>query len=117
MPQDLSNLLASTANELEQILSTKTVVGAPIQLNGSTVVPLLGVGFGLGVGSGSGKQAKQGDGDGQALACGGGVRPIAVIIADANGVRVEGIHGAAGSVVEKLADTVGKALGKVRVDP
>lgn len=111
MTQQLDDLLAATAKELEQILSTKTVVGAPIQLNGSTVVPLVSVGFGLGVGGGN--QPKQAAGDAKALAGAGGMKPIAVIIADANGVRVESIHGATGSVLEKVADTVGKALARL----
>jgi len=110
MNTDLTELLTATAKELEQILSTKTVVGTPLQLNGSTVVPLLSVGFGVGVGGGTGKHPKQGEGGGRGMGCGGGVKPIAVIIADQNGVRVESIHGAAGTVMEKIADTVGKVV-------
>lgn len=114
MASELNELLGATAKELEQVLSTKTVVGAPIQVEGSTIVPLLSVGFGLGVGGGGGKHPKQGEGEGQGLACGGGVKPIALIIADKNGVRVEGLHGAAASVLEKVVDTVGKTIEKSR---
>ena len=114
MSNALNDLLGATAKELEQVLSTKTVVGAPIQLEGSTIVPLVSVGFGLGVGGGGGKHPKQGEGEGQGIGCGGGVKPIAVIIADKNGVRVEGLHGAAASVLEKVVDTVGKTIEKSR---
>lgn len=114
MSNELNELLGATAKELEQVLSTKTVVGAPIQIDGSTIVPLLSVGFGVGVGGGGGKHPKQGEGQGHGVGCGGGVKPVAVIISDKNGVRVEGLHGAAASVIEKVVDTVGKTLEKSR---
>ena len=114
MSNELSELLSASAKELEQVLSTKTVVGAPIQLGESTVVPLLSVGLGLGVGGGGAQNAKQGEGRGQGVGCGGGVKPIAVIISDANGVRVESLHGAAASVIEKVVETVGKGMDKMK---
>ena len=47
------------------------------------------------------------------MACGGGVKPVAVVISDKNGVRVEALHGAAASVIEKIAETAGKTLERV----
>jgi uncharacterized spore protein YtfJ len=114
MTNELNELLAVTAKELEQVLNTKTIVGAPIQMDGCTIVPLISVGFGLGVGGGGGKHPKQGEGEGRGIACGGGVKPVAVIISDKNGVRVEGLHGAAASVIEKVVDTVDKSIARGR---
>ena len=113
MSTELNELLTASAKELEQVLSTKTVIGAPIQLGDSTVVPLISVGFGIGVGGGGGQHPKQGTGKGHGMACGGGVKPIAVVISDKNGVRVEALHGAAASVIEKVAETAGKTLERM----
>ncbi len=118
MDNELSELLAVSAKELEQVLSTKTVVGAPLQVGESTVIPLLSVGFGIGVAGGAGNNQKQGDGKGMAMGCGGGVKPIAVVISDSQGVRVESLHGPAASILEKVVDTVGKSIDKRKLsDP
>lgn len=117
MSNELSELLSASAKELEQVLSTKTVVGEPIALGDSIVVPLLSVGLGLGVGGGGGQHPKQGEGKAQGVGLGGGVKPIAVIISDKNGVRVEGLHGAAASVIEKVVDTVGKGIDRMKSSP
>lgn len=114
MSNELTALLNATAKELEQVLSTKTVVGAPIVMGDSTVVPLLSVGLGLGLGGGGANCPKSGEGKGQGVGCGVGVKPIAVIISDKNGVRLEGIHGAATSVIEKVVETVGKGFDRAQ---
>jgi uncharacterized spore protein YtfJ len=110
MDADVISLLSSTAKELETILTSKTVVGSPIQVGECTIVPLLSVGFGMGVGAGSGSDKKNGSGGGSGAACGGGVRPVAVVISDKNGVRVETILGSAASAAETIAETIGKVV-------
>lgn len=108
--QDVEKLFGTTVQELERMLSTKTVVGDPIQLGDHTLVPLISVGFGFGVGAGSGNDPKQGPGSGGGSAGGGGVKPIAIIVAGPDGVRIESVNTGAASVVEKVADTVGRAI-------
>lgn len=110
MDAEAISLLGSTAKELETILTSKTVVGTPIQLGDATILPLVSVGFGVGVGAGSGSDKKNGSGGGSGSAFGGGVKPIALLIADKNGVRLETILGSAASVAETIAETIGKVL-------
>jgi uncharacterized spore protein YtfJ len=110
MDDDLSRLLAATAKELETILNRKTVVGEPIELAGGTVVPLLSVGFGVGVGGGRGTDTKKGQGGATAMGCGGGVRPVALVISDVNGIRVESIKGGAASAAENIASTIAQVV-------
>lgn len=105
-------LLEATAKELENILSSKTVVGEPLQVDGKTVIPLISIGFGLGLGGGSGGGRKAGEGNGAAMGCGGGVRPVAVLISDDSGIRMEAIKGGAASVLEKVADNLGEVMKK-----
>ena len=112
MEDDLIKLLSSTAKELETILTSKTVVGDPIELHGDTVIPLISVGFGLAVAGGDGKHPKQGQGGGSGIGCGGGVKPIAVIISNQDGTRVESIKGGAASAAERIAETIGSVIRK-----
>jgi len=64
--EEVDSLVKTTLEEIEKVLSTRTVVGEPISIQGTTLIPLISVGFGFGAGSGSGKgEAKQkGEGTG-----------------------------------------------------
>ena len=114
MGDELTRLVSSAAKELETILTSKTVVGDPIQVDGHTIIPLVSVGFGLGVAQagGEGKNSKQGRSHGGGVGFGGGVKPIAVVISSADGVRVESIRGSTASAVERIAETIGSTIRK-----
>ena len=96
-------------NEIEKMLTTKTVVGDPITVEGNTLIPLINVGFGFGVGAGRGTDPKKGTGHGGGTGGGGGVKPVALVLINQKGVRVEPIKSGTASVMEKIAETVGKA--------
>lgn len=106
------DLLKATLGEIEHLLTTKTVVGEPIQIAGNTIVPLIAVGFGFGGGGGGGEAEKptMGKGGGAGSGAGAGIKPVALIIADKGGaVRVEPIR-ASTSVVEKLGEAVARVM-------
>ena len=105
----IENLFEKTIGEIERMLNSKTVVGDPIEIEGNTLIPLVNVGFGFGVGSGEGTEPKKGSGHGGGTGGGGGVKPVALIVINADGVRLEPIKSGAASVFEKVAETVGKA--------
>ncbi len=109
--EDVEGLLKTAMGEIERMLNTKTVVGEPITIEGNTLIPLISVGFGFGAGGGTGKvkTAEAGEGTGGGTGGGGGVKPVALVIINKDGVRLEPIKGAATSVLEKLAETIGKA--------
>ncbi|MBM3265161.1 MAG: sporulation protein YtfJ [candidate division Zixibacteria bacterium] len=108
--KDLEQLVRTTLTELRHFADTQTVVGAPIQVEGSTIVPLfkLRAGFGAGGGGGTaGTKRESGSGGGT----GGGVdvQPVAILIIDASGVRLEPVAGhppdPIGKIVEMLKST------------
>ncbi len=111
--EDVENLVKSTAYEMEKLLATNTVVGEPIAVNGTTIIPLVAMGFGFGAGGGTGKSEKgpEGEGTGGGTGGGGGVKPVAVVVIDQNGVRVEPVRGAP-SGLEKVGDAIGRAFQK-----
>ena len=113
--EDVEKLIKTTLGEVEKVLNTKTVVGEPITIEGTTLIPLISVGFGFGAGGGSGKgDAKQsGEGAGSGTGGGAGVKPIAMIIVDKDGVRIEPIKGGMATAIEKLGETIPAAMGKL----
>lgn len=110
-----SNLTKTTLEEMEKVLTSRTVVGEPITIEGRTLVPLISIGFGFGAGGGSAKgEAKQkGEGGGGGTGGGAWVRPVAVIIIDEDGVRVEPIRRGLSTMIEKIGETVPKVIDRI----
>ena len=110
----VGNLVKTTLEEIEKVLSTRTVVGEPITIEGATIVPLISVGFGFGAGGGEGRgEAKQkGEGTGGGAGGGGWVRPKAVIVIDKAGVRVEPVMGSLSYAVEKVGEAIPRMVEK-----
>ncbi len=107
--EDIDKLFDKAVGEIERMLNTKTVVGEPITVEGNTLIPLVNVGFGFGVGGSQGDDPKKGKGHSGGTGGGGGVKPVALIIINADGVRVEPIKSGTTSVLEKVAETIGRA--------
>ncbi len=114
--EDVEKLVKTTVEEIEKMLSTKTVVGQPMTIEGATLIPLISVGFFFGTGSGSGKGESKtkkegfGEGSGAGTSGAGGVKPVAVIVIDKEGVRIESIKGSLALAMEKVMEKVGEAL-------
>lgn len=106
---DIDKLFDKAVSEIERMLNTKTVVGEPITVEGNTLIPLVSVGFGFGAGGGQGTDPRQGTGHGGGTGGGGGVKPVALIIINEEGVRIEPIKSGSASVLEKVAESIGKA--------
>ena len=112
--EDVEKLVKASLGEIEKLLSTKTVVGEPITIDGNTIIPLISIGFGFGAGGGSGKGEKtpKGEGAGGGTGGGGGIKPVAIIIINKDGVKVESIKGGTASVMEKAAEVIGNVVEK-----
>ena len=113
----VEGLVKTTLSEIEKVLSTKTVVGEPITIEGKTIVPLISVGFGFGAGGGTGKGGEaakqQGEGTGGGSGGRAGIKPVAVIIITEEGVRVEPIVGGMAGVIEKVGESIPRMVEKV----
>ena len=113
--EDVEKLVKTTLGEIEKVLDAKTVVGEPIIIEGKTLIPLMSVGFGFAAGGGTGKgEIKQEtEGGGSGTGGGGGGKPIAVIVIDKDGVRIEPIKGGMATAMEKLSETIPDIAAKV----
>jgi uncharacterized spore protein YtfJ len=112
METNMDQVFSAATSEIERILNTKTVVGEPMVVDGNTIIPLMSVGFGFGLGTGTGSDPKRGQGGGGGVGGGGGIRPVALLIVDKNGVRLETLKGGTASAIEKVAEGVGNLLAK-----
>ncbi|MBN1375574.1 MAG: sporulation protein YtfJ [Dehalococcoidia bacterium] len=109
--EDIENMVKTTLSQIEKVLNNKTVVGEPITVGDTTLIPLLSMGFGFGAG-GSGKTdsaAQPGSGAGG----GGGMKPIAIIVVDKDGVRIEPIKSSVAAAIEKLGEKVPDVMEKI----
>lgn len=117
--EDVEKLVKATMEEIEAMLTTKRVVGEPIDAQGRTLIPLVSLGFGFGAGGGTGSgwgppskgtTPPHGEGTGGGTGGGGGVRPVGVIVIDKDGVHVEGINGGKPSAFERFGEVIGKVV-------
>ena len=112
---DVEKLVKTTLGEIEKVLGSKTVVGDPITVGDSTIIPLLSIGFGFGGaggGTGLGDKKEGTEGIAGGGGAGGGVKPIAIIIIDKDGARIESIKGGMASALEKIGESVPKIMEK-----
>lgn len=107
---DTEDLLKQSVGELEKLLKAQNVIGEPMTHGGVTVVPLVSFGFGFGAGGGSRSEAEGGAGTGG----GGGIRPVAVIVIDDDGTRIQSIRNANATILETLGEAVGKVVERSR---
>lgn len=114
---EVEQLVKTTLAELKTLAGTQSVVGEPIHLGTTTIIPLVKLGFGFGAGGGTGSKAGD-SGTGGGTGAGAGVKPIAVLIIDEDGVRLESIAGnggtepASSSTADKVLDLIKTAMDR-----
>lgn len=105
---EAEQVITAVVEQVKSLLASERVIGDPITLGETTILPLVSVGFGFGGGSGlEGKSSAGTDGGkGAGGGAGGGIRPVALVISDAQGVRVEPIKEHSSSLAESIAQVV-----------
>lgn len=112
---EVAKLMKISLEEIEKVLAGKTVVGEAVTHDGNTLIPLVRITFGFGAGGGAGggmgkAKSPKGEASGGAAAGGACIKPVAVIIINENGVKIEPITGATGSVLSKAGDMIGRVV-------
>lgn len=115
--EDIENMVRTTLSQIEKVLNSKTVVGDPLTVGDTVLVPLLSMGFGFGAaggrGKGDAKQSAEGSSRGSGTGGGGGMKPIAIIVIDKDGVRIEPIKSGVAAAFEKLSDKAPGIVEKI----
>lgn len=112
LEKDIDHLVTEVAEKIDELIDSKNVVGEKITIGDTTLIPLMAAGFGFGAGGGGGKgshKGEEGEGRGEGTGGGGGVKPVAIIVVNAEGVRVAPVPGAP-SGLEKLGSAIGDAI-------
>lgn len=96
---DAEKLIKIAFGEIERVVTANIVVGDPLQFEGKTIIPIVGMSadFGGGGGSGMGKETGESEASevtgfgtgGGGAGCGFTIKPVALIIIDKDEVRIE----------------------------
>jgi uncharacterized spore protein YtfJ len=108
---EVEKLVQASVAEIERVLASTSAMGEPKTIDGATLIPLVSTGFLFGAGGGSGRAV--GGGEGGVTGGGVGIKPVAVVIIDKGGLRVEGIKGGLASAIEKMAEKVPEVMGQM----
>jgi uncharacterized spore protein YtfJ len=100
-------------DKLENFLKTKTVVGEPIKIGDTTIVPFINLSFGLGMGGGTGTDEKGMGGDGIGGGTGAKISPTAVLVIQGDKVELLPLKKTGG--LDKLLDMVPGIIEKINV--
>ncbi|HYE12524.1 MAG TPA: spore germination protein GerW family protein [Patescibacteria group bacterium] len=72
--------LETLFSSLEKFFRTETVIGEPIEIGETTLIPIITVSFGAGGGGGNGTDEKGNGGTGSGLGVGAKITPDAVLV-------------------------------------
>ena len=113
----VQDVLRQLAEDMKQFAKTETIFGEPIEIQGSTVIPVckMSIGYGGGGGEGEGTDEKKRGGKGTGAGAGAGVKiePAALIIAKEGEISVVGIR-AKGSKLETLLEMIPETIEKLK---
>ena len=111
--ETIENLTRTTVSEIVKVLNTRTVVGEPTTIDGRTIIPLVTIGFGFGAGgTAKGETKQRAEGEGGGTGGGAWIRPVAVVIIDEKGVRVEPVRGGWSTALERIGETIPEMIEK-----
>ena len=110
--------LEALFGKLEKFLKTETVVGQPIVIGETTIVPIVSITFGCatGAGEGTGNDPKSGSGSGagSGLSSGAKITPTAVLVIQNNEVTLLPVKDKSGleNLLNKVPDLMDKMQKK-----
>ncbi|PJI08738.1 MULTISPECIES: GerW family sporulation protein [Clostridium] len=113
MENNIKENLDVLFTKLEKFLRTETVVGEPIKVGETTLIPIISVMFGCGTGSGTGDN-KGIKGEGGGLGAGARVTPNAILVIKNDEVTMLPVKNRGN--LDKLLEMVPEIVSKVKCD-
>ncbi|MDE3256693.1 MAG: spore germination protein GerW family protein [Gemmatimonadota bacterium] len=105
----VEDLIRTVMTEFRQIVKAETVVGEPIEIGGTVVVPVSRISFGFGAGGGADKS----DGGGSGTGGGASVEPLAFVVIRDGKAQILPVQEKEGSI-KGLLDLAPDLLAKVK---
>lgn len=108
----LEETLKIITEEIASMISTKTIIGEHITIEGRTIIPVTEVTFGFGSGGGEGKKKDGEEGTGIGGGGGASIHPIAFIVISKEDVQLLTIKGK--GVISQLSEVIPEIMEKCR---
>jgi len=111
MSNTAQDILDTILEKLHNMARTETVIGDPVEVSGTTILPVIkvSIGFGAGGGEGGKDDSKSGKGIGGGGGGGASISPIGFIVVDDQGPRFLGMgKGKFESLFEAVPDLLRK---------
>ncbi len=105
-------ILKTVTEKVASMISTKTVIGESITIEGKTIIPVTRVSFGFGSGGGEGKGKSGDEGTGSGGGAGAIIQPIGFLVVSKEDVKLFAIHGK--DVVSRLAEVIPQIMEKYK---
>jgi sporulation protein YtfJ len=108
----VEDILKIVTEEIANMISTKTVIGEHITLEGKTIIPVTKVSFGFGSGGGEGKGKTGEEGFGGGGGGGGAIQPVAFIVVSREDVKVYSLKDK--GIISQLAEVIPEIMEKCK---
>jgi len=104
--------IETLVSRLENLISTKTIVGEPIISGNTTIIPIVTASVGFGMGSGEGQDGANQGGKGTGGGAGMKLSPSALLIIQGDNVQVYSL--AQKGSLTKLAELIPDVINKLK---
>ncbi len=108
----VEDILKTVTEEIANMISTKTVIGEHITLEGKTIIPVTKVSFGFGSGGGEGKGKTGEEGFGGGGGGGGAIQPVAFIVVSRDDVKVYSLKEK--GIISQLSEVIPDIMEKCK---
>lgn len=108
----VDEILKTVTEEIANMISTKTVIGEPITLEGKTIIPITKVSFGFGSGGGEGKGKTGEEGFGGGGGGGGVIEPVAFLVVSTEDVKLYSVKEK--GIISQLAEVIPEIMEKCK---
>lgn len=110
---NVNESLETLFSHLQKFLRTETVVGEPIAVGETTLIPIITVSFGCGGGGGGGTDDKGSGGTGTGVGVGARITPDAILVIKDEQVSLLPIKNKSG--LDKLVNMVPEIVKKIKL--
>ncbi len=108
----VDEILKTVTEEIANMISTKTVIGEHITVEGRTIIPVTKVSFGFGSGGGEGKGKTGEEGFGGGGGGGGVIEPVAFLVLSKEDAKVYFLKEK--GIISQLAEVIPEIMEKCR---
>ena len=113
----LSELMRATMEQIRAVADANTIIGAPIQAEGVTLIPVSRMSIGVGTGGTEFSTKKQQAGGDNAFGGGGAasakLEPVAFLVIRDGNVKLLPVFPAPATTLDRVIDTVPEVVDKV----